>query len=109
MGCALCAFQIGYLALALDMPCVLTVDSAQDPPTKPSIVPSEKINASSPGLAEVGFSASTTRACTYGVRDLCRSATREARIFGTGHLPSSLLNYARKSPHKRDEDSGIVR
>jgi hypothetical protein len=45
-----------------DMPSVRTVDSAQDPPTKPSMVPSEKIRASSPGFAEVGFSAKTTRA-----------------------------------------------
>jgi hypothetical protein len=44
------------------MPSVRTVDSAQDPPTKPSMVPSEKIRASSPGFAEVGFSAKTTRA-----------------------------------------------
>ena len=42
--------------------CDLTVESAQEPPTKPSIDPSEKIIASSPGFADVGFSANTTRA-----------------------------------------------
>ena len=39
-----------------------TVDSAQSPPTNPSIVPSARTIASSPGWALVGRSARTTRA-----------------------------------------------
>ena len=49
-------------------PWARTVDSAQMPPTKPSIVPSARTSASAPGLALVGASASTTRACTNGTR-----------------------------------------
>ena len=49
-------------------PWARTVDSAHDPPTNPSIVPSGSTSASAPGFADVGASASTTRACTNGTR-----------------------------------------
>jgi len=42
--------------------------SAQTPPTKPSMDPSARITASSPGTAEVGACARTTVACTNGRR-----------------------------------------
>ena len=57
--------------------CARTVDSAHAPPTKPSSVPSASTIASAPGLALVGFSATTTRACTYAAR-ACRSSNPRA-------------------------------
>src|SRR5689334_5311195 len=56
-----------------------TVDSAQVPPTKPSIVPSGSTRARSPALALVGRSARTTVARTNGVRSLRRRSTRLIR------------------------------
>ncbi len=67
-------------------PCASTVDSAHVPPTNPSIVPSGSTSASSPGLALVGRSANTTRACTYGTRAVAqpRSPIAERGAVG-GH------------------------
>ena len=53
-----------------------TVNSAQVPPTNPSTVPSGSTSASSPGLADVGRSTRTTRACTNGTRSLRSAAAR---------------------------------
>ena len=64
-------------------PCARTVDSAHVPPTKPSIVPSASTIASSPGLADVGRSASTTRACTNGTRSRCSASARLRRSSRT--------------------------
>src|SRR5206468_1675488 len=58
--------------------CARTVDSAHEPPTNPSIVTSAKMIASSPGFADVGRSASTTRAWTNGTRCARSSPARAA-------------------------------
>ena len=43
-----------------------TLASAHSPPTNPTIVPSARTSAASPGLADVGRSARTTVATTKG-------------------------------------------
>ena len=59
-----------------------TDPSAHCPPTNPSIEPSAKTIAESPGLAEVGHCARTTVAETNGVPALINSAERVARLTG---------------------------
>ena len=53
-----------------------TEPAAQWPPTNPSMDPSARMIARSPGRAEVGSCARTTVACTNGTPLLVSSSTR---------------------------------
>ena len=55
--------------------------SAQTPPTKPSMEPSERMTAASPGCADVGSCARTTVACTNGVRCRVSVCARSAIVL----------------------------
>ena len=59
--------------------CRRTEDSAQTPPTKPSMVPSDMTTAALPGRTLVGRRARTTVASTNGVRSDNRLWTWMAR------------------------------
>ena len=60
--------------------CTCTLASAHSPPTNPTIVPSVSTSAVAPAFADVGFSARTTVAATYGSRRAASSRARARKL-----------------------------